>query len=364
MICLKVHDGRIEMEKYPDRKVVSMNGAAHIKLTGNAGQSFGFALAHGLLLQCNIAQDGIGKSGGGGTIVISPEIPEGHPCPDKYLENCVVGGNAVAYGNQGTYIFAKGQLGTRAGVCMKGGAIVCEGCKDYGAEFMTNGTFISLGKVGNFFGNEQSGGLSILYDPDRSVRNGKVSSMHLREMNNDEGHWAIQGALKKMVQAHFDHTGSSKAQKILANWEVEKDNFAYLIPRAYDRFQTQEAVDVMNAVDRDRKTPLSPGESATRLNMQLSAIRTEIKEAELLSGHLTTANLVRDTYGEKFDIDSRGISIIDQQLKPYLGKRDSMTIGEVIDAIQAKIDAKQRPGYVQLMEARDKANLNDIVMSA
>ena len=236
-ICLKVTDGRINMEAYPDRKLVSSTGVARIKLNGNVGQSFGFALAHGLQIEANVAQDGIGKSGAGGVIIVNPEIPDGHPCPQTYRDNCVIGGNTIAYGNQGSNIYIHGKVGSRAGVCMHGGKLVCEGMKDFGAEYMTNGMIVSLGPVGNFFGNAMSGGLAFVYDPDRAARKSKINFDDVRELADDEGKFAIQEALKQTIEEHFQHTGSDIAKKILDNWSQEKENFAYLVPRAYDQFR-------------------------------------------------------------------------------------------------------------------------------
>ena len=121
----------------------------HIKLEGSAGQSLGAFLTKGVKLtvegDCN---DYVGKGLSGGTIVV-------YPSPKSSIisnENTIIG-NTVLYGATSGKLFASGQAGERFAVRNSGSFSIVEGCGAHGCEYMTGGTAIILGEVGDNWKN-------------------------------------------------------------------------------------------------------------------------------------------------------------------------------------------------------------------
>ena len=110
---------------------------------GSAGQSFGAFCINGM--QLNVfgeANDYVGKSMGGGEIVIRP------PTSAKYAtnENAIIG-NTVLYGATGGTLYAAGLAGERFCVRNSGAVAVVEGVGDHACEYMTGGTVVISGRV-------------------------------------------------------------------------------------------------------------------------------------------------------------------------------------------------------------------------
>ena len=61
-------------------------------------------------------------------------------------------------------LFAAGQAGDRFCVRNSGALAIVEGCGANGCEYMTGGTAIILGKVGDNFGAGMTGGMAFIYD--------------------------------------------------------------------------------------------------------------------------------------------------------------------------------------------------------
>jgi glutamate synthase (NADPH/NADH) large chain len=138
----------------------------NIKLTGSAGQSLGAFLTKGIKLtvegDCN---DYVGKGLSGGTITVYPSQK------NKLIssENTIIG-NTVLYGATTGKLFASGQAGERFAVRNSGSLSVVEGCGAHGCEYMTGGTAIILGAVGDNFGAGMTGGMAFVYDIKRRIR--------------------------------------------------------------------------------------------------------------------------------------------------------------------------------------------------
>ncbi|MDA0997947.1 MAG: glutamate synthase large subunit, partial [Proteobacteria bacterium] len=132
----------------------------HVKLNGNAGQSFGAWLAKGVTLELQgDANDYVGKGLSGGRIAIYPPadsslVPE---------ENIIVG-NTVLYGAIAGECYFRGVAGERFAVRNSGAKTVVEGCGDHGCEYMTGGTVVVLGETGRNFAAGMSGGIAYVLD--------------------------------------------------------------------------------------------------------------------------------------------------------------------------------------------------------
>ena len=119
-----------------------------ITLNGSAGQSLGAFLTKGLKLTVlGDSNDYVGKGLSGGFIVVKKSTES------KLIsnENTIIG-NTVLYGATSGKLFASGQLGERFAVRNSGAHAIVEGCGAHGCEYMTGGTAVILGEVGDNFG--------------------------------------------------------------------------------------------------------------------------------------------------------------------------------------------------------------------
>ncbi|MCL3881509.1 glutamate synthase large subunit [Marivita sp. GX14005] len=195
-----------------------------VKLTGSAGQSLGAFAAPGLKLEVSgDANDYVGKGLSGGTIVVRPPMMS----PLQASENTIIG-NTVLYGATDGYLFAAGRAGERFAVRNSGAKVVVEGCGSNGCEYMTGGVAVILGEIGANFGAGMTGGMAYLYDP----RGTAALLMNLESLVTcpvTVPHWEAQ--LKDLIARHEAETGSSKAQDILQNWDLELGNFIQVCPK-------------------------------------------------------------------------------------------------------------------------------------
>ena len=139
----------------------------NIKLLGSAGQSLGAFLTKGICLtvegDCN---DYVGKGLSGGKIIVKTAVNS------KLIadQNTIIG-NTVLYGATSGKLFASGQAGERFAVRNSGSFAVVEGCGAHGCEYMTGGTAIILGAVGDNFGAGMTGGMAFIYDEKNEFEN-------------------------------------------------------------------------------------------------------------------------------------------------------------------------------------------------
>ena len=68
------------------------------------------------------------------------------------------------YGATSGKLFAAGQAGERFAVRNSGATTVIEGCDSNGCEYMTGGSVVILGEVGDNFGAGMTGGMAFIYD--------------------------------------------------------------------------------------------------------------------------------------------------------------------------------------------------------
>ncbi len=197
-----------------------------INLTGTAGQSFGAFLARGISLQLTgEANDYVGKGLSGGRIVVT--VPS--DAAFKASENIIIGNVALYGATKGTAHF-NGMAGERFAVRNSGAIAVVEGVGDHGCEYMTGGVVVILGRTGKNFGAGMSGGEAFVYDPERRLPDRLNTAMISAEPLVDVRDHDL---VMRLLENHVAYTNSTKAKKILDNWEKERRYFAKVIPHAY-----------------------------------------------------------------------------------------------------------------------------------
>ncbi len=198
-------------------------GQIQITFNGSAGQSFGAFGLQGLNLRLiGEGQDYVGKGLSGGEIVI-------HPSEEAIFvphQNVIIG-NTVLYGATGGRLFAAGVAGERFAVRNSGSTAVVEGAGDHCCEYMTGGTVVVLGETGRNFGAGMTGGQAFVYDIDENFSrryNPELITIHRLENSEDDS------ALKALIRAHFEKTGSQRAKTILEDWPTHRQLFWHITP--------------------------------------------------------------------------------------------------------------------------------------
>ena len=194
-----------------------------IKLKGSAGQSLGAFLTKGVkIIVEGDSNDYVGKGLSGGTIVVKPS-KESQLLSDS---NTIIG-NTVLYGATSGKLFASGQAGERFAVRNSGSLAVIEGCGAHGCEYMTGGTAIILGEIGDNFGAGMTGGMAFIYDEKNSFENfANPSSIIWQPVETD--FW--KKYLKEKLNEFLIETGSKLANKILSNFDNELKKFVQVCP--------------------------------------------------------------------------------------------------------------------------------------
>jgi glutamate synthase (NADPH/NADH) large chain len=169
------------------------------------------------------ANDYVGKGLSGGEIVVRPMVTS----PLISNENTIIG-NTVLYGATGGSLYAAGQAGERFAVRNSGANAVVEGCGSNGCEYMTAGTAVILGPVGDNFAAGMTGGMAFVYDTaaDFEIRVNPESVVWQRI---EPGHW--EDHCRALLAAHVAETQSRWAARILRNWDTEKRRFWQVVPK-------------------------------------------------------------------------------------------------------------------------------------
>ena len=200
----------------------------NIHLTGSAGQSFGAFLANGVNIKLHgDTNDYMGKGMGGGQIAIVP-----HPESGFVPEDNIIIGNVALYGATGGKAFIRGRAGERFCVRNSGAETVVEGVGDHGCEYMTGGVTVVLGSTGRNFGAGMSGGIAFVHDPDGDFQDRFNDGMADLELVTDSADIAI---LRRLVEEHYENTGSTPARHVLDNWDRCLPQFKKVMPRDYRR---------------------------------------------------------------------------------------------------------------------------------
>ena len=164
----------------------------------------------------------MGKGLSGGTIVVYPSSKS------KLIsnENTIIG-NTVLYGATSGKLYASGQAGERFAVRNSGSLAIVEGCGAHGCEYMTGGTAIILGQVGDNFGAGMTGGMGFIYDKDNKFENFvNPSSIIWQSVETD--YW--KNFLKNNIKNFVTETNSNFAKKILNDYKKELKYFKQICP--------------------------------------------------------------------------------------------------------------------------------------
>ncbi|MDQ0796924.1 glutamate synthase large subunit [Streptomyces sp. B1I3] len=194
-----------------------------ITFTGSAGQSFGAFLPRGVTLRLEgDANDYVGKGLSGGRVVVRPDRGADH-----LAEYSTIAGNTIAYGATGGELFLRGRTGERFCVRNSGATVVSEGVGDHGCEYMTGGHAVVLGETGRNFAAGMSGGIAYVIDLDPdNVNTGNLGAVEALDEVDEQ--W-----LHDVVRRHQEETGSTVAEKLLADWDTAVARFRKIIPSTY-----------------------------------------------------------------------------------------------------------------------------------
>ena len=200
------------------------NDFLNLNFVGSAGQSFGAFAAKGLTLNLKgDANDYVGKGLSGAILSITLSDESNL----KSFENTIIG-NTVLYGATSGKLFASGKAGERFAVRNSGAISVIEGCGSNGCEYMTGGTVVILGEVGDNFAAGMTGGMGFVYDKDK---------LFSKKVNHETVVWQIpetdywKDYLKSLISEHLRYTGSEVSKNILNNFENELGNFIQVCPK-------------------------------------------------------------------------------------------------------------------------------------
>ncbi len=208
-------------KKYGNEKL--NDETINIKLKGSAGQSLGAFLTKGISLtiegDCN---DYVGKGLSGGKIIVRKSYES-----KLVAEQNTIIGNTVLYGATSGVLFASGQAGERFAVRNSGSLAIVEGCGAHGCEYMTGGTAIILGAVGDNFGAGMTGGMAFIYDEKNEFEKFvNPTSIIWQKLETD--YW--KKFLQENIVVFQNETGSQKAKKILENFDLQLKNFKQICP--------------------------------------------------------------------------------------------------------------------------------------
>ncbi|MES2984641.1 MAG: glutamate synthase large subunit [Pseudomonadota bacterium] len=209
--------------------VVTHGGVQHadqitLRLRGSAGQSLGAFLTRGIRIELyGDANDYVGKGLSGGTIMLRPR-----PSSSLLPQDNTILGNTVLYGATAGLLLANGQAGERFAVRNSGADAVVEGCGSNGCEYMTGGSVVILGEVGQNFGAGMTGGMAYVYDPNSSF-SARLNGETVIAQRLASRHWEAQ--LYALLREHYRQTQSPLAETILAAWDAEKQHFWQVCPK-------------------------------------------------------------------------------------------------------------------------------------
>jgi glutamate synthase (NADPH/NADH) large chain len=194
-----------------------------LKLRGSAGQSLGAFAVKGLTLKVfGDANDYVGKGLSGGKITIQPRNSFTQPSH----ENVIIG-NVTLYGATAGTLYASGQAGDRFCVRNSGALAVVEGCGTNGCEYMTGGTAIILGCIGDNFGAGMTGGSAFIYKSQKNIHQ-MLNTDTITTYQVSEDNW--KSYLHDILTDFYIETKSKRAQFIIENFDIEIKNFLHVVP--------------------------------------------------------------------------------------------------------------------------------------
>ena len=200
-------------------------GTLHFKFKGSAGQSFGAFAAPGIQFELEgEANDYFGKGLSGGHLTLYPPKTATFPASEN-----IIAGNVALYGATAGEAYIRGQAGERFAVRNSGAKAVVEGVGDHGCEYMTGGIVVILGETGRNFAAGMSGGMAFVYNPASIFA--ERCNREMVEFDNLDEEDTVE--LKRLIQNHFEQTGSAVAEGILGNWDNALLHFIKVMPSDY-----------------------------------------------------------------------------------------------------------------------------------
>ena len=195
-----------------------------VRLRGSAGQSLGAFLCKGITLEVfGDANDYVGKGLSGGIITLRPMVSS--PLESRF--NTIIG-NTVLYGATSGKLFAAGQAGERFAVRNSGAEVVVEGCGANGCEYMTGGTAVILGEVGDNFGAGMSGGMAFVLDTEYSFER-RANPETITWQRLSSLHWETK--CRALIAEHALATDSKWSNAVLDDWDRWKGQIWQICPR-------------------------------------------------------------------------------------------------------------------------------------
>jgi glutamate synthase (ferredoxin) len=206
-----------------------------IKFTGSAGQSFCAWLAPGIAVELEgDANDYFGKGLSGGRVVVYP------PRTARFVaEDNIIVGNVSLYGATGGEVYLRGQAGERFCVRNSGATAVVEGVGDHGCEYMTGGVVAVLGRAGRNFAAGMSGGTAFVLDADGTF----ATRCNMGMVEIDPMTDADRRRLRDLVERHRALTGSTVAERLLADWDRALGLFKMVMPTDYKAVLARQHLD-------------------------------------------------------------------------------------------------------------------------
>ncbi len=199
-----------------------------VQCSGSGGQSFGAFLPKGLSLSlCGDSNDYFGKGLSGGKLSVYAPVQANY-APE---ENVIIG-NVALYGATSGEAYIAGAAGERFCVRNSGANAVVEGVGEHGCEYMTGGCAVILGPTGKNFAAGMSGGVAYVLDEANCLYKNLNKEMVLMEKVESKHD---RNRLRGMLEAHLAHTGSKKAEQVLAQFEDYLPKFKKIIPGDYKR---------------------------------------------------------------------------------------------------------------------------------
>ena len=200
-----------------------------VRLRGSAGQSLGAFAVQGLKLEVRgDANDYVGKGLSGATIVVRP-----NPSFEGLSQEHTIIGNTCLYGATAGKLFAAGQAGERFAVRNSGADTVIEGCGSNCCEYMTGGTVVVLGAIGDNFGAGFTGGMAFIYDPEQMFAK-RVNPESLDWQRIAHPHW--EGVLRRLVEEHVRETTSTYASGLLMDWNATMAAMWQVVPKGFAKY--------------------------------------------------------------------------------------------------------------------------------
>ncbi|MBC6403309.1 MAG: glutamate synthase large subunit [Hyphomonadaceae bacterium] len=199
-------------------------GYLTVKLRGSAGQSLGAFGMKGLRIIVNgDSNDYVGKGLSGAEIIVAAQ---GHARINRHLSAII--GNTCLYGATSGMLLAAGRAGERFAVRNSGAEAVIEGCGTNGCEYMTGGTVVVLGKVGDNFGAGMTGGMAFVHDPEDQFHKAVNPDSVIWQRIETE-YW--EQVCVDLIRRHGRETGSEFSNTLLADWQIERNHVWQIVPK-------------------------------------------------------------------------------------------------------------------------------------